>query len=266
MERERRMNQKIKLGIALTLFALAGIITYFYSCRKEEPVYPPGVTPPKGAPGKPAQSAQPVKTASKFKEVVEKYDTGETKAKYLVHADKPEIKHGLYTEFYKSGKKKYECSYAENALEGKFAFYYEDGKNAMTGAFKKGNRDGVFAEWHESGNKKLDYAYVDGKLDGLWTEWYDAPQKKMTEKAFKAGSQIGTMKTYKLDGTVKAETMITKDAMPGAPDVGAKPEAPKPGAPPQPPGPGGPGAAPMPPGAPPPIPPPPGNMPPPAKK
>jgi len=142
----------------------------------------------------------------KFKELVESYDDGSPKLKYSVFAERPEVKQGLCTEFYKAGKRKAETSYVENAPQGRYSFYYEDGSKAMEGELKAGKRNGKFTEWHPSGRVKIDASYKDGLIDGAWFEYYDSEgSPKKIEAFYIDGALAGRYALYKADGLVKEE-------------------------------------------------------------
>ena len=59
----------------------------------------------------------------KFKELVELYPGGEPRPKSFVYADRPALKSGLCTEFYKSGKLKCETKFLEGLAAGSVKFY-----------------------------------------------------------------------------------------------------------------------------------------------
>ncbi len=142
----------------------------------------------------------------KFQEITESYDDGSPKLKCSVFTDRPEMRHGLCTEFYKGGKRKTETTYARNVLTGRYAFYYEDGSKAMEGELKSGRRDGKFTEWHPSGRVKSDARYKDGALEGEWLEYYDLEGSPKKIEAFYAGGKLaGRYAVYKADGLVKEE-------------------------------------------------------------
>lgn len=70
----------------------------------------------------------------------EHYDNGKLKAEYSV--DKDGKKHGRYTEFFESGKKKISAEYDHGDLSGDFWEYHEGGKLFGKKAFSKGKPTG----------------------------------------------------------------------------------------------------------------------------
>lgn len=175
------------------------IAVYFLLFRKTAPATPAPTTVS-------AKTETPTVNATEqkkeiFKQVEEFYPTGELKARYFVYIEKPDIKHGKYEEFYKSGAKMLECEYRENLISGKSLFYYENGQMALEGNFEEGKRNGKFLEWHTDGKKKIEANYKNGNLNDIFTEYYP-DEKIMFEKKYEDG-RLTEIKYYKTDGSLK---------------------------------------------------------------
>ena len=205
------MNDREKqalIGTVVTVVLIAVIaIILFFSCRGKDDFVME--EPPRSAP-KP--EPEKVEELPEFLEIKEFYPEGEVSAVYYVYRVKPDVRHKMYTAFYRAGAKKFEYEYCDNVRQGPLVFWYEDGKKALEGAFLDDKRHGEFREHHPNGNLKLVYRYEKGELEGAWTEYYDDGMAKMIEKSFKGGKLDGKYVHYTREGAVKEQTYF-KDGL-----------------------------------------------------
>jgi len=198
------MNNNAKIAIiCIIVLLLLAILIYSLFFRSKPPASPPpGVQ-------RPVPKVVVPKVEKKLPDFIEKtenYPTGELKCRYWVYRVKPTVKHKTYTEFYKTpDKKKYECEYIDNILDGPVTYWYENSQKAMVGNLKKGQRNGDFEEWHVNGKIKLKASYMDGVLNGSYIEYYDRKDVAMIEKNYVNGKISGKMIYRKADGSVKFE-------------------------------------------------------------
>jgi antitoxin component YwqK of YwqJK toxin-antitoxin module len=136
--------------------------------------------------------------------------------------------HGLFTEWYDNGQKKWE---GNGKGDGLLTFWYENGQKEAEGNYKDGKKDGLWTEWYENGQKRQEANYKDDKKDGLKTWWYENGQKadeinykygkknglvimwykngqKEAEGNFKDGKENGLFIKYNKDGTVRRHLTV----------------------------------------------------------
>jgi len=93
----------------------------------------------------------------------------------VTEKDEQEIKHGLYQEFYKGGKKR------------------------TTGHFQYGKKHGVWTKWSTKGIMISEEWYENGIKSGSSKKWYLSGQSSL-EGHYKAGKPIGPRIEWFLDG------------------------------------------------------------------
>lgn len=192
----------VKIGTvvgAIIILVIIFLLAKSYLHKEQPP--PPVIT---------QTSTKPAISKSKFKEVTEKYPTGELMKKYLVYPEKPDVKHGAYVEYYKSGNKLCGLEFKENLPVGRLTCWYDvkgQAPKSLEGNFEGGKKNGTFTEWHQNGKIKFTYTYKVGVLNGPWIEFYE-DGTKMTEMNYEEGVRTGVLKRYKPDGSVKYETQM----------------------------------------------------------
>lgn len=199
-------DQLVKFGVVVGFIILVLIAFMFVKNYFPRQQSAPATTAPK------ASSSQPAASKLQFKEVTEKYPTGELRRKYTIYADKPDVKHGAYFEYYKSGNKLCEVEFKENLPSGHLICWHDakgQAPKSLEGNFEGGKKNGTFTELHQNGKIKFTYTYKDGILNGAWTEFYE-DGTKMTEMTYNEGVRTGALKRYKPDGSVKYETDVIK--------------------------------------------------------
>jgi antitoxin component YwqK of YwqJK toxin-antitoxin module len=83
----------------------------------------------------------------------------------------PELKHGMWTEWYPNGRKKAEGGYDQGLPHGKFVWWYENGQRQAAGGYENGLRSGTWVTWHPNGMKESIGEYSSGELTGKWMRW-----------------------------------------------------------------------------------------------
>lgn len=62
----------------------------------------------------------------------------------------------------------------QNGLrQGLWTFWYRSGKKQMAGAYTDGVKQHEWTKWWENGKKASQGDFIDGKMHGLWTDWFD---------------------------------------------------------------------------------------------
>ena len=73
-------------------------------------------------------------------------------------------KNGVFTGYYKNGKKKNEGKFINGKQEGKYASWYNEGTLEYEVNFKDGNKEGPEIYYHSNGKIKATYNYSGGKI------------------------------------------------------------------------------------------------------
>lgn len=97
-------------------------------------------------------------------EVVETFDDGSPKLKYLTNAQGQ--KEGRYAEYHPNGRVAVEATYRADQLDGTWSAYFESGKLRVRTAYKAGRRSGRSEEYAESGDPTFTGTYADDVLNG----------------------------------------------------------------------------------------------------
>ena len=98
--------------------------------------------------------------------------------------------HFVTTEWYENGQKKsQDISYREYIVETR---WYKNGQKESEAKFDKDiNPIGLSSEWHENGNKRWQGNFKKGKPDGLFVEWHQNGNK-FTEYNYNEGEIISS--------------------------------------------------------------------------
>jgi hypothetical protein len=95
-------------------------------------------------------------------EVIERYDNGLVKAKYVTNAAGQKI--GDYLENYPTGKIKLRCNYKADQLDGSWISYYESGGIHIKTAYATDQLHGPYLEQDEKGKVLKDQIFFNGLL------------------------------------------------------------------------------------------------------
>jgi hypothetical protein len=106
--------------------------------------------------------------ASKPKEIVMKYGSGEVKSRYMEINHKKE---GLMTDFYPSGKKMAERVFKNDLQIDKTTLYYESGKIQEVQYYQDGVLNGGDTVFYESGQPQFLVTFTKGLKDGYLRKW-----------------------------------------------------------------------------------------------
>ncbi len=102
--------------------------------------------------------------SARAEEVVETYDDGTVKAKYVV--DEQGRKAGSCVAYWPNGKMSRRAFFAKDALEGSERTFHENGRARTQALYRHGLLHGRFLGWDETGGQTVVAVYADGKLDG----------------------------------------------------------------------------------------------------
>lgn len=109
------------------------------------------------------------------------------------------FRHGVFTVWWESGKKKLEMHYVCGVKHGPKRTWYEDGSPWSQGGFSNGKDHGTWITWDPDGTKTRQFHLIEGKWHGFFTIWYSSGQKKM-EIEFVDGRQQGLMTLWDEQG------------------------------------------------------------------
>jgi antitoxin component YwqK of YwqJK toxin-antitoxin module len=79
----------------------------------------------------------------------------------------PERRHGLWTEWYPDGTKKFEGEYHAGIPNGVFTWWCENGEKRVEGRYTEGRKDGIWTTWNSKGRKDSVAEYAAGLQ--FWT-------------------------------------------------------------------------------------------------
>lgn len=80
----------------------------------------------------------------------------------------------FYTSFDKRVKEEYQCNYRSNTKEGLYAEWFRSGRVKFEGHFTRGRLNGACTDWYESGRKEAEQHWLDGQLHGRVRYWSDS--------------------------------------------------------------------------------------------
>jgi len=119
-------------------------------------------------------------------------------------------KHGLSTEWWKTGQKKWEGTYKDDSKHGKWTRWHDNGKKFEEENYKDGKENGLHTIWYENGQKKWEENYKDGKKDGLARTWYENGQECVVQ-TYKDGKNDGLYTRFDQNGEIEQETTYKDD-------------------------------------------------------
>lgn len=89
-------------------------------------------------------------------------------------------------------------------LHGVYRNFYESGKLEQRGQYKEGVRHGTWVSFHENGTVSDSGLIDDGKYDGRWVGYYENGTLEY-EGTYKGGGRTGWWKTYHDNGQLKSK-------------------------------------------------------------
>ena len=100
---------------------------------------------------------------STTKQIVDKYESGDTSRIYTLINGKKE---GIMSDFSLSGEIISLRNFENDVQSGKSIIYYESGALKENQFYINGRKEGADTVWHESGNINFIYQFKDGKKHG----------------------------------------------------------------------------------------------------
>lgn len=101
-------------------------------------------------------------------EVVEHYDSGEVRARYVMARGE---RNGNYLEFYEDGTNKIRVRYRNGVREGQYQEFWPNGRVKVRATYRNGELNGRHEELNENNQVLVRANYTDGKLDGTYEEF-----------------------------------------------------------------------------------------------
>jgi len=102
---------------------------------------------------------------------------------------------GEFIDYYYSGDKKEQGSFAKGKLNGAYKVYYKNGKLSVEREYRGGVADGMEKEYSEDGSLKQKGNFVDGKEEGIWEMYFPNGQVKQ-RSTFVHGVMNGEITIY----------------------------------------------------------------------
>ena len=127
-----------------------------------------------------------VAPAARSEAVTRNHPNGNLAEKYST--DKDGRKHGSYSSYYESGKKKVRCRYSSGQLNGSYTEYHDNGKTRIKKSYKKGKLSGNLTLYNKEGSvvhkavyKKDQVILYGGPRSAAPYPVYPLPREKITE-------------------------------------------------------------------------------------
>lgn len=113
--------------------------------------------------------------------------------------------HGLYEEFYPSGKLKLKKNFVNGLAEGEQIGYFENGEIWKKGNFVKNNPHGEWFFYHENGKLESSGMFKDGLRVGVWKVYRENGNISDESDYGDSGKKTGLYKSYDVDGKLEFE-------------------------------------------------------------
>jgi antitoxin component YwqK of YwqJK toxin-antitoxin module len=114
------------------------------------------------------------------------------------------IKEGIHLEWFESGEKRSEISFNKGTFNGPYTEWYSNRKKKYTGTYSGGIKNGLHSEWAENGVKISEIYYELGNLNGRYTIW-NTDGTKLMDGFYAHGRKDGTHHEWYDSGTKKSE-------------------------------------------------------------
>lgn len=122
-----------------------------------------------------------------------------------VYADgRPEVHHGRYQAFRRSGALDYEIWYYLNQQHGLTRMWYEDGKRRSESLFVDGAPHGIQRSWWPNGQLSGESEYLSGRRIGMKKDWYEDGTKE-SELTYSEDGKSSSAIYWHRNGKKKAE-------------------------------------------------------------
>ena len=117
---------------------------------------------------------------------------------------------GLWTQYFKCGKKANEINYSNDERDGECRFYYVNGNLSERSEYTDGMMDGFSTTYFKNGNVKSEGWYVDDELQGTWNYYFF--NKTLSRKAFYMNGQVyGHQEYYDVKGRIQFDNVYGED-------------------------------------------------------
>ncbi|MEI6157499.1 MAG: PKD domain-containing protein, partial [Atribacterota bacterium] len=129
----------------------------------------------------------------------EKYSNGKLKVEYSFYTspDGSEIRQGMETSWYPSGKKKSQGEYLNGQKEGVWISWYENGSQGQKGSYRQNGKEGIWTKYYQNGKIESQGPYKDNRREGKWTKWYEDGRKFAEFKCQNDQIVSGSYKEYR---------------------------------------------------------------------
>ncbi|HEX4128679.1 MAG TPA: hypothetical protein VHZ24_01465 [Pirellulales bacterium] len=89
----------------------------------------------------------------------------------IVERQGADVRHGLWTSYYRNGQKALEGTYANDRPSGTFVWWHPNGQRAIAGEYQQGKQHGMWSWWYDNGKRYIQGSYTLGQQVGEWTWW-----------------------------------------------------------------------------------------------
>lgn len=110
------------------------------------------------------------------------------------------VNHGLYTEFYRDGKKFAEGSYSRGIHVGEWNYWHPNGQLCKTVRFNDGLPDGSWETFRKDGTRLSSISYAKGLRDGKRINYFEDGETIRIEENYEQNKLQGARTTYYKNG------------------------------------------------------------------
>lgn len=149
--------------------------------------------------------------------IPEKYEDGSMRIErhVLQLSDDQIVNHGLYTEFYRNGKKFAEGNFDMGVHDGEWTFWHDNGQIAKKVNFKKGKPDGSWEVFRADGSLLAKKQYKDGQRTGDWITYFEDGKTPKIESKFVDNLIDGVRVTYFDNGKQRQKAIFKMGVLDG---------------------------------------------------
>jgi CHAT domain-containing protein/antitoxin component YwqK of YwqJK toxin-antitoxin module/Tfp pilus assembly protein PilF len=118
-----------------------------------------------------------------------------------VSSDIPFIREGLWTRYYKTGKKRTEIRYQQNVAEGPAKWYYANGQVSSQATYVRGRENGLSIWYNENGTRQSEGFFEDNRKHGIH-KWYFKNGNLFRSITFDHDVMTGEVRIYHENGKI----------------------------------------------------------------
>ncbi len=111
---------------------------------------------------------------------------------------------GRWKEWFANGQERGEGAWRKGKKDGQWQSWSSTGQLSFQGSYRDGVKEGLWSAWHQNGQLKRRGRFVSGKEEGIWSSWYANGQLK-TKGALKRGQKEGLWKSWTPEGELVRE-------------------------------------------------------------